>query len=293
MLEALDQIVADGGRISAVIIDTLAATLHGEDNKADVVTEYYTEAGRLCGRYGAAVVITHHIRKGSADKPIVTPDDMKAAVRGSTAIMGSSRVVWGLWHAADYARRLKNMHMEAAPGICYRFAILKANNPEMTKDTKTLVRQGSGLLVDVSERLGGIEESAWNKQIAWLEKAIEVAAKARSPFTRTGAHGVYERREQLPEPLRDLSKRKLWELVDELLRARRVVQADLRKGGKAALDLPDGVIAKGQGYRDPGTLQVEWHQWRYEPVDGQIYGAGVSSFHAKLVTDGKVETVEV
>ena len=81
---------------------------------------------------------------------------------------------------SDYARRLKPLRMEIAPGICYRFAVLKANNPEMSKETKTLIRQSNGLLIDVSERLGGIEESAWNRQIAWLEKAIEVAAQSRA-----------------------------------------------------------------------------------------------------------------
>ncbi|MDF1794839.1 MAG: AAA family ATPase, partial [Thalassobaculaceae bacterium] len=89
---AIAEIVAEGGKVSAVVVDTMAATLHGEDTSGSVVTEYFAELSRLCGVLGAAVVITHHIRKGNDQAPIKGLEDMKAAVRGSTAIIGSARV---------------------------------------------------------------------------------------------------------------------------------------------------------------------------------------------------------
>lgn len=269
-LEQFDQIVEDGGRIIAVIIDTLASTLHGEENRSNIITEYLTEASRLCGRYGAAVVVTHHIRKQGKDQPINSASDMKVAVRGSGAIMGSSRVVWGLWHAADYHARLRMMGEVPMAGVCYQFAVLKANNPQMEQGTKTLLRAQTGLLADITTKVTKLEESARLKHLAWLAHAIEVAAIARRPFTKTGANGLFTRKRELPAELHRVSKHDFEGLVDHLLKAKRILRGALASGAEGYLDVDGGPIHRKQGYRDPGVLQIDWDRWFYLPETGEI-----------------------
>lgn len=278
-LEQFDQIIEDGGRIVAVIIDTLASTLHGEENRSNVITEYLTEASRLCGRYGASVIVTHHIRKQGKDQPIESAEDMKMAVRGSGAIMGSSRVVWGLWHASDYQSRLKMLDEEPKPGVCYQFAVLKANNPQMETGTRVLMRSPTGLLEDVTLIIGRVEESRRLRRLAWIVHVVGEAAKERKPFCKTGQHGFHQRRGELPHDLQHVSKHDFEKdggLVDQLIKSKipgkKIVSAMMVKPQQTALDVPGGRVAEGQGYRDPGSLMnVKWDdRWYYWPATGEI-----------------------
>lgn len=270
MLALMDQIVEDGGRIMAVIIDTMASTLHGEENSSTVITEYLTEAGRLCGKYGAAVIVTHHIRKGTKDQPIASIEDMKMAVRGSGAIMGSSRVVWGLWHDSNYPEKLKSMDEPVQAGVCYQFAVLKANNPEMNRDVRTLLREPNGLLVDVTSAVGKAEERRELRCLAWLVHAVEQAVLKRKAFTTTGQNGLFARRHQLPDDLKRLKRAPLEDMAKSLCDSGKLVTGTLATGQTSYLDVPEGPLSRGQGYRDPGSMEIDWGLWRYRPATGEI-----------------------
>src|SRR3546814_15442490 len=95
---------------------------------------------------------------------------MKEAIRGSTALPAAVRMVLGFWHATDYARRMRGMALEPRRGMVYRMGVVKANNNEAMQMVKTLLRDRSGLLVDVTMtdvlRNGpGREHEAWLAQI--------------------------------------------------------------------------------------------------------------------------------
>jgi hypothetical protein len=50
--------------LKLVVIDTLNTTLHGEENNATVINEYVQAAAAvICGELGAALIVTHHVRK--------------------------------------------------------------------------------------------------------------------------------------------------------------------------------------------------------------------------------------
>lgn len=275
MQARLQEIVEDGGRVMMVMIDTLAATLHGEENRSNVITEYYTQLAVAASRLQrAATVVSHHIRKGNKAQPIKDKEDMKAAVRGSSAIMGSSRVVWGLWHAHNYWSLLSTIGEEARPDVCYKFAVIKANNPAMDNSTRTLMRQKTGLLVDVTAKVGKLDESNKLAKLAWLAHAIGVAAEARRPFTKTGVNGLFERRSELPEELRRTPQKLFTVLTDQLANEKRIIRGKLANGGDGYLDVPGGPMnRKGGGlYRDPGSLDVDWSRWYYRSTTGEIIG---------------------
>src|SRR3546814_14501453 len=80
LMSAISGIRDRGGWVSAVIVDTLNATLHGEENSAAVIQEYVRAIAPICGELGAAFVVTHHIRKPGKE-PIRDLDAMSSEER--------------------------------------------------------------------------------------------------------------------------------------------------------------------------------------------------------------------
>src|SRR5262249_18358355 len=157
--------------LKLVVIDTLNAVMHGDENSATVIAEFRREAFKLCTEeLGVALVVTHHLRKPDAKTVIRGVDGMRNAIRGSTALPSAFRVVFGIWEDPDYEKRMPLMGLAVERGRIWMAAILKANNPEVFKGVKTLVRNHVGLLEDKTheDRLeevetlqGGSEDQAW------------------------------------------------------------------------------------------------------------------------------------
>ncbi len=263
-----------------VVIDTLNTTLHGEENNATVINEYVQAAAAVvCGELGAALVVTHHVRKPGANTKIYTPEDMRNSVRGSTALIGAFRVALGIWHAPDFRERLERMGKEPQAGHLFNFAVVKANNPEMTFDTRAMLRQGNGLLVDVTRDEAKMIASSHDQVEAWMVKAVEYAAEKGHPFTIKAAmkRPPNGRKHQLPRLLQGLSEAKIKDLCDALVQDGRLVQCN-PKGGTTYnhLDVPLGPLAKAIG-PDGGAYRIaegsdftppSWeHLFAYHPVN--------------------------
>lgn len=266
MIERLRRLAASGRNVTAVIIDTLNSTLHGEENSAAVISDYLRALAPVTGELGAAVIITHHTRK-AGQLPIRTPADMREAVRGSTALINGMRVVIGMWHAPEWKSRLEAMGEHAAPRRLFQMAVIKANNPDMSETVKVLMRAPQGGLIDVTHR-DIFDTRRGREQRAWLAHAVAEAARGRYPFTTTGTRGVEKRRNELPALLSKMSGRRLVALVEECLDAGLICKANLASGQKTYgnLDVPDGPVATGQGYVDAGSWKVpDWSQWEYDP----------------------------
>lgn len=241
-------------------IDTLNSTLHGEDVRPDVIQEYFNEANQICGSLGSALAVTHHIRK-AGKTPIRTLSDMKEAVRGSSALPAAVRCVIGFWHASDYKRRLTALGLPAVAGSCYLAGVLKANNPEFIRDTKTLVRDAYGSFMDKTRAPetraltavgGGLEE-------AWLVEACARAVRDRHPLKLTDkTMGLFARRAELPPRLRGLTRAVLEGMAGRLVAAGQLVVCKLAGPGGRVLDVPEGIAAHKQGYDDPGKWKVQW-----------------------------------
>lgn len=270
-----------------VVIDTLNTTLHGEENNATVINEYIQAASEtICGKLGAALVVTHHVRKPSEKTKIYTPEDMKNSIRGSTALIGAFRVALGIWHAPDYKERLEKIGQEPKRGRLFNFAVVKANNPEMCFETRTMLRQPSGLLLDITDSEKKMAASTMGQVEAWMVKAAAYAAEVCHPFTIKAAkkRPPNGRKHQLPAMVQNLTERDVEDLCDRLIADGRLAQCNL-PGSKtySYLDVPDGPLARGVG-ADGGVYRMDegadfkppsWeHLFAYHPVEGRIVRRG-------------------
>jgi KaiC/GvpD/RAD55 family RecA-like ATPase len=279
--------------VKLVVVDTLNSTLHGEENSATIINEYMRMLHPVCGRMGAALVLTHHIRKqnnqaGGQLRPIATAEDMFNAIRGSSALPAAFRAVLGIWHSHDYARRLKAMGLEPKAKQLWRFGVLKANNPEMVDDLRFLMRADSGELVDVTRKAIDAVAGQDAQRAAWLTLAVKLAAEAGAPYVGGGKdapNGLYQRRTELHPCLRaeGFGRTRLLALVEQLITegtlvTRAVTWSDQRgrKKDMPTLDAAGGPFASGQRTAvDYGaTFMVPDGMWErmysFDPVDGSL-----------------------
>lgn len=283
--------------VKLVIVDTLNTTLHGEENSATVVGEYAKLLQPLCGEIGAALVVTHHIRKTDPNNPIHSPDEMAAAVRGSSALPAAFRAVLGVWHCHDFAKRMKAMGLEPKPKQLWRMGVLKANNPEMIDGVRFLLRQDSGLLVDATDRAMAAQKDTGAIHRGWMELAVRLAAEAGYPYSigsKNDAGGLFKRRSELPPPLRELGWRAMDGVRDDAVGEGRLVMTNA-KGTKARtlLDVPEGPFAKpgpgGESLR-PGAMQPpEWGAWEWSEVEMCVVPVGAPTLQLAPVR-GRAES---
>lgn len=209
-----------------VVIDTLNTTLHGEENSATVINEYSKLLAPVCGKMGAALIVTHHIRKQDPKFPIKSKGDMAMAVRGSSALPAAFRAVLGIWHAHNYGGLLQALGETPEAGKLWRMAVLKANNPQMMDATQYLLRTGEGGLRDVSDRVRSSLSSDKAQRKAWLLAAVRGASEAEAPYrhaSKDSPFGLYQRRNELHPMLREGARTRLVEDVDKLVDAGELV----------------------------------------------------------------------
>lgn len=264
LFRAIRDVVARGGRISAVIIDTLNSTLHGEENSAQVIGEYVRAVAPVCGELGAALVVTHHVRK-AGQEPIKTLEDMREAIRGSTALPNAMRLVIGVWAAHNYERKMRQMGMAPERARLFYGGVIKANMPDALREQLTLLRSKEGLLEDITSR--DVSSRGPNPElVAWLEWAVKRAADLRAPFSQTGGNCLHARRSQLPPMFHQLSRDSdfkpltQWMLEQGILSLKAVANAG---NTHTYLDVPEckditRTIIKG------AALDLDWKNHYYD-----------------------------
>jgi len=258
-----------------VILDTLNSSLHGDESSASIIQDWFrVVVGKICGDIGATVLISHHIRKGG---DISTSEEMRDAVRGSTAILNSVRAAIGFWVPKNYIKRLKAMGEEPAKVKLFLFGVLKANNPEMFRGTKTLLRQKNGLLNDVTHSdIVSTNFTGRAVKQAWLVFAIEKAVLAGHPYKRTSTTGgLFVLKDTLPKQLRLMTKEVLHDLSLELIESKHIVLAKATsRGASTYLDVPGGMLTKGLCEFEIGNFSFNWDDYYYNQTEEKIIQKG-------------------
>lgn len=208
----------------------------------------------LAAHTGANVFFAHHMAKRA--KEIATLADARDAIRGTSALVDGVRVVYALWYGEpDKAKRIcKTIGVPYEPNRIAHGGVAKANGAAR-RILSTYARGDNGLLIDRTANLGATLPEQGDLRAA-LVIAVEGAAADGKPFTKTGAGGLYELRERLPEELQVLSKSRLGALCEEALQRGEIVRANA-KGEKVAkwLDVPTGMFAIGLGNFGVGAMR--------------------------------------
>lgn len=257
--------------LALVVWDTFSTMLHGSEIDSTVVNQMMRQANLVTGELGAASLFLHHVRKsGAGDPAIQNAIEMKAAVRGSSAIMGAMRLVIGMWRAHDWPRRAKALGQPPHPDSVWKVAVVKTNLDDTMGGERTIIRQDYRLK-DVTD-LDPYASGNMQLRLAWLELAIVEAARDGYPFTAGGkndTNGLYQRRHQLPEELSRIGRERLVSLAMTLVEQKKLVLA-AAKGGQSAkwFDQPKGKYATndmGEEVLKGAWKGREWSKWVFDP----------------------------
>jgi len=132
-----------------VVIDPLQAFVMADVNADPAAGQFMWSAmAELAAETKATILVTHHMRKDGMR--IVTADDAREAVRGTTAIVDGGRLTYALWKLHEEAAKpiCDQLAVPFEPGCLVRGAVVKAND-EADYTAHTYHRQESGLLVQL------------------------------------------------------------------------------------------------------------------------------------------------
>lgn len=230
-----------------VTFDPLASFAHLALNEDPAAGQFVCSSlSRLASETGATTIVAHHMRKSKT--PIENLADAREAIRGSTALVDGLRLAYAMWPAdeARAKRTCKSLGIQYQPNRIVLGGVVKSNGAAR-RILSTYARSEGGLLVDKTSALGATGPAQDDLRTA-LVIAVEAAAAAGAPFTKTGGSGLFEMRERLPDELRQISKGRLDALASEALERGEIVRAAGR-GEKTAkwLDVPGGQFAVGLG----------------------------------------------
>ena len=276
LLKAMTELHERGQWMSAVIVDTLNTTLHGEENSANIVGEYIRAVTPICGEFGAAFILAHHAKKVDSDAPVKNLDDMKTAVRGSSALINAMRVVIGLWHDHKYAATMKAMGMRPEREKMYCAGVVKSNVPAdaqthyMLKDVNGVLQDVTGMVQQALARNQGEEAKAW------IAFGIEQLAEQQLYLNKSGANAMHEHIHMFHPSLHEMSRNALWKLVDEMLKEKKLVKRSIPGMGNRSGFLDTAANAnmpRDKPEDDLAVTPIDYGKWTYNDRSGRVEAA--------------------
>jgi hypothetical protein len=233
--------------LKLLVIDPLSSFVQADITSDPAVGSFaMAQFAALATETGACTTLPHHLRKSPSEKPILTREQARDAIRGTTALVNGVRMAYAFWPASSQVEgaTFAAVKEKRAPNAVYIGAVVKSNGlADLTE--RTYLRAPSGLLVDVTDQLrqANIPDDRLKEL---LVPAIAKAASEEHPFTKTGNSGLHANRHRLPTPLQKVGQKKFIKLVDQLLLDKKLVQARATAAGPEQwLDVPGGPFAMG------------------------------------------------
>lgn len=236
--------------LKLIVFDPLASFVHADLNTDPAVGDYLMSLlSDLAGSTGASIITAHHMRKPKSEKPISTVEQVRDAIRGTSALVNGVRCSYAFWSVEDAAKPtiFKSIGESVRQNALFYGAIVKANGLADRTLRTYLRNEETGLLEDITERLR-IKNMNEKDSKQHLITAITRAAISGHPFTHTGSTGVYKQRHRLPEEFHSIGRDRMERIVQELLQTRKLVKG-MATGSKEDkwLDIPSGPFARGVG----------------------------------------------
>jgi len=245
-------------RPKLVVVDPLSCFVFADLNDRNVGAHVMGLFTTLARKSGASVIVVHHLNKLGKDR-VATLDQARTAISGSAGFVDHGRGAYVFWPEEESRARdlCKQLEIEFERHRIIRGGLAKNNYPGDTRE-QVYLRQENGLLVTVDRAAKEIAARMRSELLDLLERAVAQAAEQGLPFQHTGRHGLFEKRERLPEKLRTRSKHVLDGLGRQLLDTRRIDKYRPASGGKSEvwLDVPTGPFAQGVGELSNGEFEV-------------------------------------
>lgn len=245
-----------------IVFDPLSSFIHADVN-ADPAAGSFTTGllASLATKTEAALIIAHHMRKPAGGKPITTAEQARDAIRGTSALVDGVRTAYAMWPASSDHQNMvfKALSKQFERNMIYQGAIVKSNSPA-DRTIRTYMRQSTGLLADITDRLKNVKIS--NDELKnSLILAVAQSARNGHPFTHTGGTGVFKQRNRLPIIFHNVGRDRLEKVTQELLNDKYLIKgrADGSKEEKW-LDTPSGPFAEGVGEFKYGAEEVKYDQ---------------------------------
>lgn len=287
----LDKCRARNGNVDLpllIIIDTYSATHHSDENSATGTNEWFRAAG-LLRKFGATLMVTHHVKKADPKMEIRTAADMKGAVRGSSAFMNSLRTVYGIWEMPNGDAVLKEMSREEKGTRLFNAGILKNNtgidwhdrsDPRYPDPMITLRRLGTGRLIydDIIHQkrieLTAGKGERLEKSEKQMRASIIFAVRwyAEESWALSIRNLVEEKERYLPPKIRDMSKQRVKDMVNSLINEGALKEIKIKGVSKGSvLDVPEGNYSIGTvSDRRKDTPALQWSRTNYDEENEEV-----------------------
>lgn len=235
--------------LKLVVFDPLASFIHADVTSDPAAGSFATGLlASLATETGAAIIVAHHMRKPQGNRPIASVEQARDAVRGTSAIVDGVRMVYALWPSPDehQASVFKTMDEPFIRNAVYQGAVVKANGPA-DRTIRTFLRAPTGLLMDVTASLKARRRPEQDLMDT-LVSAIARAAESGHPYTHTGGTGLYQQRHRLPMEFREMGRKRIQDMAQELLNDGVLVKG-MAAGSKEDkwMDIPCGPFSRGVG----------------------------------------------
>ena len=235
--------------LKLVVFDPLASFIHADVTSDPAAGSFATGLlASLATETGAAIIVAHHMRKPQGNRPIASVEQARDAVRGTSAIVDGVRMVYALWPSPDehQASVFKTMDEPFIRNAVYQGAVVKANGPA-DRTIRTFLRAPTGLLMDVTASLKARRRPEQDLMDT-LVSAIARAAESGHPYTHTGGTGLYQQRHRLPMEFREMGRKRIQDMAQELLNDGVLVKG-MAAGSKEDkwMDVPCGPFSRGVG----------------------------------------------
>ncbi|MFT4314360.1 MAG: AAA family ATPase [Wolbachia pipientis] len=236
--------------LKLIVFDPLASFIHADINADPAVGDYLMcLLSDLANSTGASIITAHHMRKPKGEKPILTVEQARDAIRGTSALVNGVRCSYAFWPIENTARLeiFKAVGETPRQNALFHGAVVKANGLADRTVRTYLRNQETGLLEDITIQLTVKNASEKDLKICLID-AVTRSAASGHPFTHTGSTGVYKQRHRLPEVFHSMGRDRLERMVQELLQVKQLVKV-MSTGSREDkwLDIPTGPFACGIG----------------------------------------------
>jgi hypothetical protein len=202
----LDAILADlkAQKVTLLVVDPARKYFKGDEDGSDAVSGFYTKLEDFARKTGAAVVVTHHLKRYAEPRNV---SEVANHYRGSSVFLDRPRVTLAV-HRAGNETHLAIPVLGGTPLHNFRQAEMFSGVRRLRRDEKTFRH------LPIGETATGAAPELGEEALEQVLRAATGVLAASERLTRTGPTGLYERK--LPA-LKGLSRASVRAAVDALV----------------------------------------------------------------------------